>query len=167
MLDLVISGGQTGADIAGLKAAKANGIPTSGWLPKGCKTLDGPRYDYLQTYGMKEHSSASYTERTWDNVLWADGTVRFAYDFKSAGERCTLNAIKAYNKPYLDFPVVKDGPEGPYIHGEPYELVKWIRENNIKMLNVAGNSEQTFKRMEDTVLGFLMVVFWKYRRILK
>ena len=32
MLERVISGGQTGADQAGLRAARACGIPTGGWL---------------------------------------------------------------------------------------------------------------------------------------
>jgi hypothetical protein len=31
----VISGGQTGADQGGLRAAKAAGIPTGGWAPRG------------------------------------------------------------------------------------------------------------------------------------
>ena len=34
MIDLVISGGQTGVDQAGWRAAKACGIRTGGWMPK-------------------------------------------------------------------------------------------------------------------------------------
>ena len=34
----VISGGQTGADQAGLVAARRFGIPTGGWMPRGWKT---------------------------------------------------------------------------------------------------------------------------------
>jgi hypothetical protein len=35
MLERVISGGQTGADQAGLAAAKRLGVPTGGFMPKG------------------------------------------------------------------------------------------------------------------------------------
>jgi hypothetical protein len=35
MLTRVVSGDQTGADQGGLRAARAAGIPTGGWAPKG------------------------------------------------------------------------------------------------------------------------------------
>jgi RNA polymerase sigma factor (sigma-70 family) len=41
MVRKVISGGQTGADQAGLFAAEAFGIETGGWMPKGFLTLAG------------------------------------------------------------------------------------------------------------------------------
>jgi hypothetical protein len=42
MLELVISGGQTGADQGGLRATRACGIPTGGWAPRGWLTEAGP-----------------------------------------------------------------------------------------------------------------------------
>ena len=42
MIGKIISGGQTGVDQAALRAAKACGIPTGGWAPKGWRTEDGP-----------------------------------------------------------------------------------------------------------------------------
>jgi hypothetical protein len=38
MIERVISGGQTGADQAGWRAARAAGIPTGGFMPKGFLT---------------------------------------------------------------------------------------------------------------------------------
>ncbi|MGD0261650.1 MAG: putative molybdenum carrier protein [Verrucomicrobiota bacterium] len=38
----IISGGQTGADRAGLDWAMKNGIPHGGWCPKGRRSEDGP-----------------------------------------------------------------------------------------------------------------------------
>lgn len=35
MLDRVVSGGQTGADQGGLRAARVDGIPNGGWAPLG------------------------------------------------------------------------------------------------------------------------------------
>jgi len=52
LVDRVISGGQTGADIAGLKAAKAFGIPTGGYMTSGFRTLDGYKPEYHREYNV-------------------------------------------------------------------------------------------------------------------
>jgi hypothetical protein len=89
---------KSGADIAGLKAAKDFGLETGGWIPKGFKTLDGPRPEYAELYNIKEIDSYSYKVRTWANVKDSDATVRFAKDFKSSGEICTMNGILRHIK---------------------------------------------------------------------
>lgn len=135
MLKKIISGGQTGADIAGLVVAKKAGIATGGTMPKGFKTLRGPQPDYAQLFGIEEHSSQSYVLRTHKNVKESDGTLRLAYNFGSAGERCTLNAINRYGKPHLDVDLSNPRPH--------QEVVDWILEKKIEVLNIAGNSEET------------------------
>ena len=42
MLKKIISGCQTGADIAAIDAAIDNGFPYGGWVPKGRRTEAGP-----------------------------------------------------------------------------------------------------------------------------
>ena len=147
----VISGGQNGADQAGLRAAKACGLPTGGWLPKGCRTLDGPRPDLLTEYSMKEHTSESYPPRTETNVKDSDGTIRFARTFSSAGEKCTLRAIKWYNRPHLDVNIEK-----PL---DKQEVLSWLIKHDIKVLNIAGNSEQTAPGIDAFVFDYLCGVF--------
>ena len=147
----VISGGQNGADIAGLRAAKACGLETGGWLPNGCKTLDGPRPEYLTDYGMVEHSSSLYPPRTEMNVKNSEGTIRFAETFSSPGERCTLKAIKWHNRPYKDVNIKKPIPQE--------ELLSWIKKHDIKVLNIAGNSEDTAPGIEEFVYNYLVGLF--------
>ena len=53
MLERVISGGQTGADQTGLHAARACGIPTGGWAPRGWLTEAGPA-PWLEEWGLVE-----------------------------------------------------------------------------------------------------------------
>ena len=53
----VISGGQTGADIAGLKVAKQLGIPTGGRLTRRYMTEDGPNYSLTGRYGVVNDSN--------------------------------------------------------------------------------------------------------------
>ncbi len=166
MIEKVISGFQTGADIAGVKAAKACNIPTGGYIPKGFKTLDGARRDYAELYGAVEHSSTNYAQRTWDNVHNSDGTVRFAKEplgWKSSGERCTLQAIRNWNKPHFDIGVPIDHNKAPrWMIIDNF--IAWITKYNIKILNVAGNSERTCPGIEKEVYDFLVEVFVHLRK---
>lgn len=132
-LKKIISGGQSGADQAGLVAAKEFGFESGGWAPKGWKTSQGKRQGLLQTvYGLQEHKGG-YRERTWTNVEDSDGTIRLAHNFNSPGEKCTLNAIKRYKKPFID--VNLNNPQ-------PHKLIaEWIQDNNIEVLNIAGNTQ--------------------------
>lgn len=153
MISKVISGGQTGADVAGVRAAKACGIETGGWMTLGFKTLAGPRPEYAEEFGMKEHSSPAYPSRTYANARDSDGTMRFAVDWSSYGEICTQNAIDYYDKPQFDVDVANI--ESTSID----DAIRWIINNQIKVLNVAGNSESTHKGMEKFVEKYLTDVF--------
>jgi Circularly permutated YpsA SLOG family len=75
-LEKVISGGQTGADQAGLRATQAAGIPTGGCAPKGWQTEYGPA-PWLAEYGLTERLKASYPARTGANARESDGTIWF------------------------------------------------------------------------------------------
>jgi len=77
----VISGGQTGADFAGLMAAKNCGIPTGGTAPKGYRICnpdgsDGENPD-LKQFGLIEHESLEYKPRAIKNVQDSDETIWF------------------------------------------------------------------------------------------
>jgi hypothetical protein len=149
----VISGGQTGADTGGLMAAKRFGIETGGWMPKGFKTLNGPKPYMAERYSCKEHSSGNYAVRTDLNVKESDATARFAGTFSSRGEICTLKAIKKHNKPYFDV----DLSDPPKIG----EFLNWLEGNKISTLNVAGNSEHTFLRSTLSTYEFLVEAFFE------
>lgn len=147
MLIKIISGGQTGADIAGLIVAKQFGLETGGWMPNGFKTTDGPKPEYAKLYGVTEHSSESYGPRTELNVRHSDGTMRLAFNFGSGGEVMTLCAITKYGKPHFD--VLLSNPV------EPRLVADWVRENNIRVLNIAGNAETTWPGTGEHVLAYL------------
>ena len=50
----IISGGQTGADMGALLAARELGIPTGGVAPKGWLTENGPQEELLRNFGLIE-----------------------------------------------------------------------------------------------------------------
>lgn len=131
----IISGGQTGVDIAALEVAKEYGIETGGWMPPGWITQIGAKPQYESLYGLKEHPQDGYKPRTWQNVFDSDATIRLAFNFKSPGEICTLNAIKKYNKPYYDIDMANPV--------EPNLVLQFLLTNKVSILNVAGNSEKS------------------------
>ena len=151
----VISGGQTGADQAGLVAARRYGIPTGGWMPKDYLTSTGPAPELAREFGLQEHSGG-YADRTEANVRLADGTLRLAASFETLGEKCTLKWIRRHGKPYLDI----DRAAPPPVE----EVAEWIRQHNIKVLNIAGNVEPKSKKAKTSgitefVIDYLGRVF--------
>lgn len=128
----IISGGQTGADQAGLMAARRFGIPTGGWMPKGFQTSSGPAPEIAREFGLREHPGG-YADRTETNVRTAHGTLRFAASFETLGEKCTLKCIRQHSKPYMDIDLTAPPPVE--------EVAAWIKRHDVKVLNVAGNVE--------------------------
>lgn len=133
-LSKVISGGQTGADYAGLQAAHTIGISTGGTAPKNYRICLPNGTDSinpsLKEFGLVESDSYSYQPRTIKNVLDSDGTVWFGYQ-DSPGGKLTLNTCRSKNKPYIVNPTSLD-------------LYFWVKTREIKTLNVAGNRMSNF-----------------------
>lgn len=131
MLQKIISGGQRGADRAGLEAARYLGLQTGGTAPKGyrvCLPNGEDEYDVeLKDYGLVEHELPAYPPRTKLNVENSDGTVWFGYD-KSPGGRLTIDHCNKTGKPCI-------------INPTPVELLKWCAWHQITVLNVTGNRE--------------------------
>ena len=147
ILKKVISGGQTGADQAGLFAAKAFGLKTGGFAPHGFRTLAGDNPSVLRDeFGLEETVQRNYQVRTAMNVKAADATIRLATNFNSPGELCTLKAINRYEKPFLDInlkTIVEKRWDKRYIEERVEETLRFLIENQVIVLNVAGNADRT------------------------
>jgi Circularly permutated YpsA SLOG family len=140
LLNKIISGGQTGADIAGLKFAKDNGITAGGWAPKDYMTEKGEMPELKELYNLQEHQG-TYSFRTVQNVRESEGTVIFSTKM-SDGSRLTLKTCQKENKPYVLNPTIG-------------QFLKWISGNNIKILNIAGDRESDSPGIEQRVYNFL------------
>lgn len=156
MLRVIISGGQTGVDIAALQAAKKAGLQTEGWMPKGFRTLEGTRPEYAQLFGLREHFSSEYGPRTDSNVRDSHGTLRIAQNFHSPGERRTKKALSLFQRPYLD---LDWSPSLGFDVGARERAHEFIDKHRIERLNVAGNSEKTAKGIQDAAVVFLYLLF--------
>ena len=135
----IISGGQTGVDTIGLQVAKELGIETGGTAPKGFRRETGIDNEDIRSYNLVEITDEEqadytkrknkrdpYTGRTELNVRNSDGTVYFYTSNDKIGMLATQRSAKEWNKPFIVNPSVE-------------QLRDWIIENNIKVLNVAGN----------------------------
>ena len=131
----LVSGGQTGADRAALDFAIEHRIPHGGWCPAGRVAEDGvipPRYRLTETPDSK------FSQRTEWNVRDSDGTAVFSIAPEiTGGTKETAGLATAHQKPLLHL-WRNGGPDSPEV-----ELLRFIRENRVRTLNVAGPRAST------------------------
>ena len=147
----IISGGQTGGDQGGIAAGVTLRLPTGGWVPKGWRTQDGPA-PWLAQLGLKEHSSRSYPPRTKLNVRDSDGTLIFG----NPGSRgCVLTAknTQELRRPLYTLVWTRPGSDWSR-HVAPFR--EWLLDNEIEVLNVAGNREAGNPGITQAVHDFLV-----------
>ena len=139
----IISGGQIGADQFALEVGEKLGIKTGGTAPPGFKTSIGNQSKLLKQFGLKEGEAdiKIYPKRTIKNVQDSDGTIIFG-NIYSYGSRLTIGTAKKNNKPYLINPTAK-------------QIKKWIIDNNIKILNVAGNRSISSNQVKPILMNAL------------
>ncbi len=145
MITKIISGGQTGADQAGLAAAKALGIETGGTAPPKYRTEAGSRVFLLKTcYGLTEGEAdrTIYRKRTRQNIIDSDGTVIFGQTYER-GTQLTINICEQLEKPYV-------------INPKKDLFLRWVVNHKIQVLNVAGNRESKNPGIYDKVYKYLI-----------
>lgn len=152
MIKKIISGGQTGADIGALRAAKSLGLATGGYMPHGFLTELGPKPDWAETFGLEEHSSSRYAPRTQNNVLASDGTLIIGKP--SAGSALTRHYCENYAKPLFQ---VRWTIEQGFTQLASPAFAQWLSDNKIQTLNVAGNRESINPFITEETRFYLLV----------
>ena len=154
MLKKIISGGQTGADRAALDAAIELGIPHGGWIPKGRRTEDGPLPD---EYELQEMATASYDERTEQNVIDADGTLIVSHGQLTDGSAFTEEMAKKHDRPclHIDLDVIRG-------ISAAQKIKSWILQNGVKTLNVAGPRASKDPKIHDDALRLVKAVYYLF-----
>lgn len=125
----IISGGQIGAEQAGLEAGKLLGLETGGHIPKGYRISDGTEkgnaYDpSLSRYNLMPTPEWGYRIRTKLNIENSCGTVWFGNVYSPGGY--TSRYARELCKPFL-------------LNPDSQILKLWANEYQIAILNVAGN----------------------------
>jgi hypothetical protein len=139
----IVSGGQTGADRAGLDWAIAHQVGHGGWCPKGRRAEDGT---VPTQYELTETPSAGYLQRTEWNVRDSDATIIFTLaDKLTGGSLKTAGFAAKLRKPYVHI--------SPRV--APKHLAQFLAEHSVRTLNVAGNRESVAPGIYDRILEVL------------
>lgn len=166
MVTKIISGGQTGADMAGLVVAKELGIETGGTAPIGWATEEGSKQELLESYGLVEgpQDDRIYVKRTMLNIDNSDGTIVFR-PFKSVGTDFTIGY--AQQQKWTPGKMIFDEQQNAKTHYKPLyivrnfenfsaqHIVKWVEDNKISTLNVAGPRESHRPGLQSKIEGIL------------
>lgn len=152
MLKKIISGGQTGADVAGLDVAIKHGVPYGGAIPKGQPTENGV---LPKKYNLQELPTKSYPKGTKKNVVDADGTVIFTHGRLTGGSLLTRKKAVQHEKPVLHLDMNK-----VTVTGAADLLKVFVCEKEIDTLNVAGSRgskdpdiyNKTFQVLEKSIM---------------
>lgn len=148
----VISGGQTGADRAGLEAAKKLGLETGGSCPAGWRIEGGSGSDpSLKNFGIVCLESEKYPPRSMKNVDDADGTVAFRLK-SSPGTDNTISysQTKIWGGNFVNWTVDKSAAiykptcvitQLDDEESAAKEIRDFVIRNDIEVLNVAGHRE--------------------------
>ena len=147
MLKKIISGGQSGADIAGIDAAIANGIPYGGWLPKGRRTEDG---SLDCRYQLQEMKTQGYPKRTEQNVKDSDGTVIFVQGKLTGGSDLTRKYAIKHNKPWLHINSTLFSAQEAVAM-----LEDWVKKEGVSVLNVAGRCASKDPQIYDITFAII------------
>jgi hypothetical protein len=135
-------------DRAALDAALEAGLDCGGWCPKGRRAEDGV---IPQRYPLKETESTDYRKRTRRNVVDSDGTLILVLGVLSGGTALTGELALSEHKPLLVIDLDSPAPAG--------RVRGWIRDHQIRTLNVAGPRESQRPGIAERALKYLTSVF--------
>lgn len=153
LLCKIISGGQTGADQAGLQAGRTLGYETGGTAPPDFHTSSGPQPELLGAFGLVAMDPVSsmvvaYCMRSKKNVDDADATLVFRVQ-KSPGTDNTIGYCITGQWKRVDIPDLDT--YAPDCSHRPVLVVReltqastgvvrdFLDQHGVRILNVAGH----------------------------
>lgn len=153
MLSQLVSGGQTGADIAALELALEHDLPHGGWCPRGRRSLAGPIPERFQ---LRETPSPDYLQRTEWNVRDSEGTLILTLAPEaSGGSLKTIEFARKHHKPWLHL-----AQADPGLTSFATRLQDFLAEHRISVLNVAGSRESKEPGIHDWTREVLREALW-------
>ena len=158
----IISGAQTGADVAGLWAAKLFGIPTGGYAPNGFLTLDGNHPEMAKTFGIKEHPKTGYRDRTISNIYAANLTIILS-EKMSPGTKLTINTCAKTNAEHFILTLDSSDMGASIVNSHVDFVIERVRALHMVLdpmvINIAGNSTKNSPRTFEFVFKFCFELF--------
>lgn len=172
----VISGGETGADMAGLLAAREAGLQTGGTAPPGFATDEGPRPELLKSFGLsplppKSSLQAGYVQSSILNVENSDATVAFRVKMSTGTDKTIGFCVAKKWAVSQKFATTHEVWEHDTGHKPVLvvirmglvakaALLRFVEKHKVRILNVAGHREDKSEPgWQKSVQDFLLDVF--------
>jgi hypothetical protein len=158
----VVTGGQTGADQAGWRAARAMGIPTGGYMPLGWHTEDGPMPGFGPACGAQEWETSDYRDRTEANVKLSDVVIWIGHE-NTPGAKCTRRHAGYKGIPFVVVP-------NAITERDATSFASLIRTSLIgtgRTVMVAGNRESSQKGIGRKAERVCLDIFRAYNELEK
>ena len=143
----IISGGQTGAERAALDFAIRMNIPHCGYIPMSKAPLTGP---YRGRYNLQLMPTFSRIKSIEQNVIDSDGTLVISHRKVSVDVKYSLEMSVLHSKPHLH--VVLHQKATSQVS---QDIKRWIKDNNIEILNVTGPMATKDPNIYDAVMNIL------------
>ncbi len=140
----IVSGGQSGVDRAALDVALKLGISCGGWCPRGRRAEDGRIADH---YPLQETEGRGYSTRTSLNVRESDATLILNTGPLEGGTEFTRVLAAKLHRPCLVAEPDRDA--------DLEETLRWLLENRVAVLNVAGPRESKRPGIYELSVGYL------------
>jgi hypothetical protein len=154
----IISGLQTGVDLAALDVAMSTGMDCGGWCPPGriCDTGRIPAiYPLEETPSDKSDAATGVPRslRTEWNVRDADAVLVLLPNYlkDDRGSEWTIQCATNYGKPVL----IMD----PFEPNADAEVKQWLGSIAIQILNIAGPSERSAPGISEQTKKLLLATF--------
>ena len=151
VVETIISGGQTGVDMAALEFAIQNGLRYKGFCPRGRINESGI---IPQKFNLIETISFDHKTRTRYNILSAGGTLMLYNAKLDGGTEYTRRFCLSVNHPLLVLTLQNTYSENIN------KLNNWIETHNITLMNIAGpreSEENNYQKVKQFLLEW-----WKY-----
>jgi Circularly permutated YpsA SLOG family len=152
----IVSGGQTGADQAALRAAEALGLERGGWCPPGraCEGGTIPRtFPLTETPADRSPLAPDVprSQRTEWNVRDSDATLILTPEgHTDAGTRWTRACATRLGRPVLTIDPAQ--PDAAAV------ILRWLASVRPRVLNVAGPSEASVPGIDAATYALLLRV---------
>ena len=135
-------------DRAALDFALKYKFSCGGWCPRGRKAEDGSIPIH---YPLKETSTASYDERTKQNIIDSDASLILYTDVPDRGTKQAIEFCISLKKPVL-YHSLTEKPD--------FQKIRvWLKHYNVQTLNIAGPRESNAPGIYEKSYNFLGLLF--------
>jgi hypothetical protein len=152
MIRKIISGGQTGVELAALDIAIKLGITHGGWTSRGKRNAEGL---LPALYDLAETSSLGFQSAMENNVNASDGTLVISRDMKTARTRTAVQAALKQQRQFLHVDLAQ------YSLFEAASLTaSWLSQQQIKVVFITGLTASEDARIYQQTRQVLETAFY-------